>query len=93
MATMPKINRTRVAVSQPVAASTVRPTTSASVVNLHEDDEVLCTIPKSFTLTDDDHKPHPYKPGTYNMPREHAMHWYAKANGVTVANIRNPNAG
>lgn len=63
---------------------------SADVVQLHQSDEVLATIPKAFKLTDDDHNPHTYPVGTYMMPRDHAMHWYAKANGVKLANTTKP---
>lgn len=46
--------------------------------------KVTVVIPKSFNLTLDDRTVVAYKAGTQNIPREHAEHWYAKANGVTI---------
>lgn len=81
---MPKIVRRTSGVAVAVAAPV------AEVVQLHQTDEVLATVPKAFQLTDDDHNPHKYPVGTYMMTREHAMHWYSKANGVTLANTTKP---
>lgn len=48
-------------------------------------DTVLTTVPVPFKLTIDHHHDVAYPAGTVRMPREHAEHWWAKANGVTIA--------
>lgn len=50
------------------------------------DDNVLVTVPTAFRLALDHHHEIPYQAGTYKMPKEHAEHWWAKANGVKLAN-------
>lgn len=49
-----------------------------------ESDDVDVNVTKAFTLTLDGHQPVYYQPGIQPMPREHAEHWFAKAQGVTV---------
>lgn len=45
----------------------------------------VANVPKAFTLTDDDHKPHHYTVGTHpKMPIAHAEHWFARAHGVEI---------
>lgn len=46
--------------------------------------EVLVLVPNAFTLTDDDHVKHNYTTATRRMPRRHAEHWFAQAQGVQV---------
>jgi len=41
-------------------------------------------VPTPFRLTLDDHSEVQYTPGTPRMPRAHAEHWYAVANGVEI---------
>jgi hypothetical protein len=45
-------------------------------------DLVSVTVPQAFNLTLDDHSRVRYEMGIQDMPREHAEHFYAKANGV-----------
>lgn len=47
-------------------------------------DTVVANVPKAFKLMDDDGRTHEYGPGQVVMTKEHAEHWYAKANGVTI---------
>lgn len=47
-------------------------------------DAVLVTVPKDFHLVLDHHHDVKYRAGTYEMPVEHAEHWWSKANGVTL---------
>lgn len=47
-----------------------------------QDDLVTVTAPKAFTLTLDTHQKVQYGAGIQEMPREHADHWWAIANGV-----------
>lgn len=47
-------------------------------------DLVTVVVPKQFKLTLDNHEVIAYRDGTYEMPRSHANHWYAKASGVTI---------
>lgn len=49
-------------------------------------DSVLVTVPKDFHLVLDHHHDVKYRAGTYEMPLEHAEHWWSKANGVALAN-------
>jgi len=49
-----------------------------------DEDTVMANVPKAFKLRLDHHKLIEYKPGAQRMPRAHAEHWYAEANGVTV---------
>ena len=52
---------------------------------LASDEEVeVEPTPKHFQMLDDNHQMHVYPAGTTSMLKEHAEHWYAKANGVTV---------
>ena len=53
---------------------------------LQEDtvDMVVAVIPQEFKLMDVGHQPTEYKAGTRNIPRAHAEHWYAIANGVKI---------
>ena len=47
-------------------------------------DLVPVMVPKGFMLTDDNHQTHKYSAGPQRMRRDHAEHWYSKANGVTL---------
>ena len=47
-------------------------------------DLITVTVPVKFHLTLDTHDVVQYQPGVQEMPRTHAEHWYAKANGVVV---------
>ena len=47
-----------------------------------QDDLVTVTVQKAFVLTLDTHQKVPYGSGIQEMPREHADHWWAVANGV-----------
>ena len=76
-------------VSATVTSIAPEPQPTAEVTELPAP-EVLVTVPKAFKLLDDDHKPHVYPEGTYNMLLEHAEHWYAVANGVKRANTTRP---
>jgi hypothetical protein len=46
--------------------------------------DVIVMVPKAFKLRMNDHVVIDYPAGAYSMPREHAEHWYAKANKVTI---------
>lgn len=46
--------------------------------------DVIVMVPKAFKLRMNDHVVIDYPAGAYPMPREHAEHWYAKANKVTI---------
>lgn len=45
---------------------------------------VSATVPRAFTLTTDDGKQHRYEMGVQDIPRAHAEHAYAAANGVEL---------
>lgn len=45
---------------------------------------VMATVVKPFRLTLDNYREVVYEPGVQEMPRSHADHWYAKANGVKL---------
>ena len=45
---------------------------------------VMATVTKAFRLTLDSYREVVYEPGVQEMPRSHAEHWYAKANGVKL---------
>lgn len=45
---------------------------------------VTVKIPRDFRLTLDSHHEVHYKAGIDEMPLEHALHWFAQANGVEV---------
>jgi hypothetical protein len=49
-----------------------------------EGDTVFVHAPTGFNLTLDDGSIKHYDAGGQRMPRKHAEHWYAKANGVTI---------
>lgn len=49
-------------------------------------DTVTVTIPKAFQLRMENNTVHPYKAGVQEMLREHAEHWWARANGVVIYN-------
>lgn len=49
------------------------------------EDIVMASVPKGFRLTLDTYREVVYEAGAQQMPRSHAEHWYAKANGVKVA--------
>lgn len=46
---------------------------------------VIAQVPTPFRLTMDNHQEIAYEAGAILMPKAHAEHWYAKANGVRVA--------
>lgn len=46
---------------------------------------VKVKVPKRFVLTLDSHHEIAYDEHTTSMPKAHAEHWYAKANGVEIA--------
>ena len=70
-------------VAEPVVEPTVvtpvevAPAASAEVY-------VTVTVPKFFQLRVEDGTVYPYKAGVQEMRLEHADHWYARANGVTI---------
>lgn len=45
---------------------------------------VTVVVPKQFTLTLDHHHVITYEAGVYEMPEDHASHWFSRANGVKV---------
>ena len=45
---------------------------------------VTVTVPRAFQLRTDDNNVHLIKAGVQEMDPAMAMHWYSKANGVTV---------
>ena len=45
---------------------------------------VSVTVPRAFILNDDGGVKHNYGPGVQDMPRSHAEHYYAAANGVEI---------
>lgn len=45
---------------------------------------VTAISPRPFTLTMDDHTKVEVKAGAQELPESVAMHWYAKAHGVSV---------
>lgn len=47
---------------------------------------VKVVVPKAFSLVIDHHHDVKYQAGTYDMPVDHAEHWWSKANGVVLAN-------
>lgn len=47
-------------------------------------DTVTVVVPKDFHLVLDHHHDVKYRTGTYEMPVEHAEHWWSKANGVKL---------
>lgn len=57
---------------------------TAAELNLPEG-HVLVHVPRAYRLMLDSGIQVPYAAGTPHMPREHALHWYSKDNGVTLA--------
>jgi hypothetical protein len=53
-------------------------------VDPEEVEMVTAVVPSEFSLTDGHHVQVKYMAGTQEMPRKHAEHWYAVANGVTI---------
>lgn len=53
---------------------------------VEDDDMVTAIVPKAFQLTLDNHERVAYEPGTMDMPRAHAEHWFAVAMGVEIYN-------
>lgn len=53
-------------------------------IEVDESDVVTAHVPKGFNLTLDSGHTIRINAGTQEMPREHAEHYYAKANGVTI---------
>lgn len=49
-----------------------------------EDEIVMVSAPRAFNLTLDNGTVKEYGSGGQRMPRSHAEHWYAKANGVEI---------
>lgn len=45
---------------------------------------VSVTVPKTFTITDDNGEKFTYHQGIQDIDREHAEHWYAAAHGVEI---------
>jgi hypothetical protein len=45
---------------------------------------VTVIVPKPFKLTLDDHSEKNYPQGIYEMPVDHAGHWWARVSGVKV---------
>jgi hypothetical protein len=64
----------------------VPPAATAPVVEVADElvDTVTVTVPKAFKLRLDGHKELSFKAGVQEMEREHAEHWYSKANGVNI---------
>lgn len=54
--------------------------------------KVTVDVPRDFNLTDDGHLVTSYKAGRQKMPRSHAEHFYAKANGVRVVESKEAKA-
>jgi hypothetical protein len=48
------------------------------------DELVTAIVPKIIHLTLDDGRTVTYHPGTQDMPRAHAEHWWCKTNGVEI---------
>lgn len=49
-----------------------------------DEEQVEVDIPHAFKLTDDGHVTHDYSAGHHSIPRSHAEHPYAIANGVKL---------
>lgn len=74
-------------IDEPPKTSVIPPKAPGTVEELAKElgeDIVLVTIPKHFTLTDDQHRTFPYAAGHGKMPRSHALHWYSIKQGVTI---------
>jgi hypothetical protein len=54
------------------------------VTNGADDKVVTVSVPKTFTILDDERIKHIYVAGTTEMPESHAKHAYAVANGVVI---------
>jgi hypothetical protein len=65
-----------------LGGTTVGPRKRAKLAS-DEEVEVEPTT-KHFQMLDDNHQMHVYPVGTTRMPKEHAEHWYAEANGVVI---------
>lgn len=48
------------------------------------EETVSCTVPKAFKLQLDHGETVDIREGIQDLPRSHADHWYAKANGVEI---------
>jgi hypothetical protein len=53
-------------------------------IEVDADEIVTAHVPRAFNLTTDDGHTLRISAGSQTMPRAHAEHFYAKANGVTV---------
>lgn len=72
----PATVRTRLAVDLPGD--------TAKEIDVDHSDTVTVHVPKAFRLTLDAGHMIDVHAGTREMPREHAEHFYAVANGVTI---------
>ena len=52
--------------------------------SVNDDDMVTAVVPRNFIFTCDDSKQIHYKTGIQDMPRNHAEHWFSKAQGVEI---------
>lgn len=68
----------------PVAAEETAATAPEQAPASPAEGKVTVTVPKAFKLQSDLGAVHEYKAGVQEMDREHAEHWYAKANGVEI---------
>ena len=48
---------------------------------------VVAVVKKRYTIVLPDRSTATYAPGNVTMPREHAEHWYSKANGTEIIGI------
>lgn len=62
--------------------ATAKPISPVQAEDLGE--SVIVSVPRAFNLRITNEKVIQYPMGAYSMPKDHAEHWYSKANGVTV---------
>lgn len=78
-----KQTRTRLAINPMSDAPGAIPDAENST-EIADDDIVTALVPKRFKLTLDNHHTIDVHPGTQDMPRAHAEHWFSKNMGVTI---------
>jgi len=74
-------------INKSLAAQTQGPADQQQALKIAKDegdDIVTAVVPKNFNLTDNQHRLFEYEAGVIDMPRSHAEHWFAVAQGVSI---------
>ena len=75
---------------EPASEPKTKPVVGDGIVDTPEEalkaakERVIARVPRTFRLRLSSHSVITYPEGAYAMDKEHALHWYSKANGVTI---------